>query len=140
MPKDVCVKLTREGLIAIAAFNPFHTALKIIERVQSHISSCLSCRGKYGRYVRERLTKMGYEIGKHETAIIPIFVRDRNKAYGVVKEAYERGLFLSLIEYPAVAPGSERIRLTVMATHTQQDLETAMKMLEELGKKYGVLS
>ena len=63
MPKDVCVKLTREGLIAIAAFNPFHTALKIIERVQSHISSCLLCRGKYGRYVRERkeLERKGYD-------------------------------------------------------------------------------
>jgi 8-amino-7-oxononanoate synthase len=90
-------------------------------------------------YVRRRLTEMGYELGGKDAPIIPIFVRDRAKVYGIVKEAYERGLFLSLIEYPAVAPGTERIRLTVMATHTQGDLDFALNLLQELGRKYGAL-
>ncbi len=94
---------------------------------------------KNSDFVRNSLSEMGYELGGKDAPIIPIFVRDRSKAYGVVKEAYERGLFLSLIEYPAVAPGTERIRLTVMATHTREDLETAMSMLKELGIKYGIL-
>ncbi len=89
--------------------------------------------------VRKRLTEMGFELGGLDAPIIPIFVRNRDKAYGVVKEAYERGLFLSLIEYPAVAPGSERIRLTVMATHTPQDIGFAMDLLGELGRKYGII-
>ena len=92
-----------------------------------------------GRYVRERLTAMGFDIGKHETAIIPVFIRDRQKANAIVKEAYERGVFLSPIEYPAVAVGTERIRLTVMATHTRSDLDTALDLVGELGRKYGVI-
>lgn len=89
--------------------------------------------------VRRRLTAMGYELGGKDAPIIPIFIRDRAKAYGIVKEAYERGLFLSLIEYPAVAPGTERVRLTIMATHSKEDIDTALTLLQKLGKKYGVL-
>lgn len=92
------------------------------------------------RYVREQLTDMGYEISNHETSIIPVFIRDREKANGIVKEAYERGLFLALIEYPAVAVGTERIRLTMMATHTDEDIKTALNLLNALGRKYGVLT
>ncbi len=89
--------------------------------------------------VRSELGGMGFDVGNSVTPIIPLYVRDRSKAYGIVKEAYERGLFLSLIEYPAVAPGTERVRLTVMATHTDDDLTFALKMLHELGIKYGVI-
>ncbi|RCK79086.1 MAG: 8-amino-7-oxononanoate synthase [Candidatus Ozemobacter sibiricus] len=89
--------------------------------------------------VRRRLTEAGFELGGLDAPIIPIFVRSREKVYAIVKEAYERGLFLSLIEYPAVAPGTERIRLTVMATHTPADLEFALSLLIELGRKYGVI-
>ncbi len=91
------------------------------------------------RIVRTSLEEMGYEVAGKDTPIIPVFIRNREKAYGIVKEAYERGLFLSLIEYPAVAPGTERIRLTVMATHSGEDLDFSMGLLRELGKKYGVL-
>ncbi|MBF0548371.1 MAG: aminotransferase class I/II-fold pyridoxal phosphate-dependent enzyme [Candidatus Riflebacteria bacterium] len=87
-------------------------------------------------YFRKGLSEMGYEISTHETSIIPIFIRDRLKAYAIVKEAYERGLFLSLIEYPVVAQGTERIRVTVMATHTRKDLDFSLNLLRELGKKY----
>ena len=49
-------------------------------------------------------------------------------------------LFLSMIEYPAVAQGTERIRLTCMATHTREDLETARDLLVELGREHGVIT
>ncbi len=89
--------------------------------------------------VRSRLTAAGFELGGQDAPIIPIYVLRREKVYAIVKEAYERGLFLSLIEYPAVAPGTERIRLTVMATHTPADLEFALGLLIELGRTYGVI-
>ncbi|HNV68904.1 MAG TPA: aminotransferase class I/II-fold pyridoxal phosphate-dependent enzyme [Candidatus Ozemobacteraceae bacterium] len=112
-----------------------HAALEIMEQ---HPELVMRLQQNAAR-VRRSLRDMGFEISNHETAIIPIFIRDRARAYGIVKEAYERGLFLSLIEYPAVAPGTERVRLTVMATHTDADLDTAMALLKELGQKYGVL-
>lgn len=112
-----------------------HAGLDVME---NH-PELVACLHENARTVRARLTAMGFEISNHETAIIPIFIRDRAKAYGIVKEAYERGLFLSLIEYPAVAPGTERVRLTVMATHTKEDIDTAMNLIQELGRKYGVL-
>lgn len=90
--------------------------------------------------VRARLGAMGFELGGKDAPIIAIYVRNRDKAYGVVKEAYERGLFLSLVEYPAVPPGTERIRLTVMATHTPPDIEFAMDLLGKLGRKYGIIA
>ncbi|MBI3039984.1 aminotransferase class I/II-fold pyridoxal phosphate-dependent enzyme [bacterium] len=90
-------------------------------------------------FLHKSLQDMKFDLGPAQTPIIPVFIRDRAKAYGIVKEAYERGLFLSLIEYPAVAPGTERIRLTAMATHTKSDLDYAIDLLGKLGRKYGVI-
>ncbi|MBF0502015.1 MAG: aminotransferase class I/II-fold pyridoxal phosphate-dependent enzyme [Candidatus Riflebacteria bacterium] len=129
----------RAGMFT-AAVAPMNVAacLAGLEVMQSHPELVEKLR-ENAAFLRNGLIEMGYEVGRDETAIIPVFVRDRIKAYAIVKEAYERGLFLSLIEYPAVAPGSERLRVTAMATHTREDLVTALSMLKELGHKYGVL-
>jgi glycine C-acetyltransferase len=87
-------------------------------------------------YIRQRLSAMGFEVSTHETAIIAVYIRNRARTYAIVKEAYERGLFLSLVEYPVVPHGTERIRLTAMATHNRDDLDRALDLLGELGRKY----
>jgi 8-amino-7-oxononanoate synthase len=93
------------------------------------------------RLMRTELRAMGFEVGgEGDTPILAIYIRDRGKTYAIVKEAYERGLFLAIVEYPAVAPGTERIRLTVSAAHTDEDITAALGLLKELGHRYGALT
>jgi glycine C-acetyltransferase len=49
------------------------------------------------------------------------------------------GLFANVFFYPLIAPGQERIRLSMMATHKKEHLDKALKILETIGKKYGII-
>ena len=46
---------------------------------------------------------------------------------------------LNPVYYPAVPKGLSRIRLSLMATHTQEDLDETLTVVEDALQKYGVI-
>ena len=50
------------------------------------------------------------------------------------QELLERGVFAQGIRYPSVPRGTERIRLTLTASHAKRDLDLALTVLAEVGK------
>ncbi len=65
-------------------------------------------------------------------AIIPLLVGDETKAVVAATALREQGIFLPAIRYPTVARGSARLRLTLTAAHTQEDLATLITALRSL--------
>ena len=65
------------------------------------------------------------------SAIVPVIVRESARALAAAKSMREDGIFVSAIRYPSVPEGSARLRLTVMATHTESDL---VRCAESLAK------
>lgn len=122
---------------AVAPMNiaAMHAALRVMQEEPGHLARLR----ENVEFMREGLADAGYDVGRSESAITPIMIRDAARCHALVREAYDEGLFLSMIEYPAVAVGTERIRLTCMANHTREDLETALEILVRLGRKHGVL-
>ena len=57
-----------------------------------------------------------------DTGIIPIIIGDEEKALQVSQELFNRGYYISAIRYPTVKRGSARLRIALMATHTQDQL------------------
>jgi 8-amino-7-oxononanoate synthase len=51
----------------------------------------------------------------------------------------EEGLFIQAIRPPTVAEGSARLRITLMATHTKDDLTGALEALGRAGKRYNLI-
>jgi glycine C-acetyltransferase len=45
---------------------------------------------------------------------------------------HQRGFFLNHVEFPAVKPAAQRFRISVMASHTQADLDRLLTALEEV--------
>jgi glycine C-acetyltransferase/8-amino-7-oxononanoate synthase len=66
------------------------------------------------------------------SAIIPIIVGDANRTMEISAKLFERGIFLSGIRPPTVPEGECRLRLTVTAIHTKEDLECLASSLREL--------
>jgi len=66
------------------------------------------------------------------SAIIPILIGDANQTMEISKKLFERGIFLSGIRPPTVPEGECRLRLTVTAIHTKEDLACLASSLQEL--------
>jgi glycine C-acetyltransferase len=91
------------------------------------------------RYMKENLKSLGFNVVNSESAIIPIIIGDDLALRKISKRIHEEGVYLNAIPYPAVPKGKSRLRLTLMATHTQEDLDKALEVLEKVGIEFGIL-
>ncbi len=89
--------------------------------------------------MKQGLRDLGYDLGDSETPILPVYVRDLMVAFQICKRLQEEGLFVNPVVSPAVAPGQELIRISLMATHTDQQVDFALEKLGKVGKEFGLL-
>ena len=83
------------------------------------------------RLMRELLTNAGLNIVDGETPIIPIIIGPAELANKISKELEKEGIIVSAIRPPSVPKDMSRLRLTVIATHTKEEIEyTAKKIIE----------
>jgi 7-keto-8-aminopelargonate synthetase-like enzyme len=89
--------------------------------------------------MRNGLRGLGFEIGDSETPILPLYCRDLMAAFKFCKRAQEEGVFVNPVVSPAVAPGHELIRISLMATHTDQQIDFALDKLGKVGKELSLI-
>ena len=87
---------------------------------------------KNSDYVRMHLKIMGFDWMNSSTPIIPILVKDPLQAVAMSNRLLEKGIFVQAIRPPTVPVGGSRLRLTVMASHTQEDLDQLLNALRML--------
>jgi 7-keto-8-aminopelargonate synthetase-like enzyme len=98
-------------------------ATAAIRLVQSPEGGAL-CEQLWSRVdeVRRQLPAGPWRLLPSRSAILPLVVGGEQPAVAIAAELRARGVFIPAIRYPTVARGRARLRLTVTATHTGQDL------------------
>ena len=91
------------------------------------------------KYLKNNLKSLGFNIGNSNSAIIPIIIGDDILLRKMAVEIHEKGLFLNSVFFPAVQKDSARIRLSVMATLNKKDLDDALNILENVGRKNKII-
>ncbi len=92
-------------------------------------------------YMRDNLRALGFELGKTETAVIPIYIRQDLRTIMMWKDLLEEyGVYTNPFISPGVPPKSAMLRTSYMATHERHHLDKALEAFEKVGKKYGVIS
>lgn len=91
-------------------------------------------------YALEKFRAAGFEIGNTESPIIPLYVRDVDKTFQVTKMAIDRGIFINPVIPPACAPQDTLVRMALMATHTEEQIDTAVEQLTACFKELGLLA
>lgn len=90
-------------------------------------------------YALDGFRNMGCEIGNTSTPIIPLFIRDNFKTFAVTTDLFNEGVFVNPVVSPAVAPHDTLIRFSLMATHTKEQVTTALEKIEKIFKKYDII-
>jgi 8-amino-7-oxononanoate synthase len=89
--------------------------------------------------MRERLKDAGFDTGPSETPIIPAVVGEDMTAFIMCTRLAEEGVFVNPVVSPAVDVGNALIRLSLMATHTEDEIHQAMDIMVKVGKELGVV-
>lgn len=72
--------------------------------------------------IRARLQAMGFDLAPSQTQIMPLHIGDAQQTVAISEYLYARGIYLYGIRPPTVPEGQSRLRLSVMATHTEDDM------------------
>jgi len=91
------------------------------------------------RRMHNEYRSLGFDIGTTQTPIIPIYIGDDMKTFQFWKMLSEEGIFVNPIISPAVAPGSQLLRTSYTATHTDEQLDRVLEVFKRVGKKMGVI-
>lgn len=81
----------------------------------------------------------GFEIGATESPIIPLYVRDVDKTFLVTRRAFEEGVFINPVIPPACAPQDTLVRFALMATHSKEQVATAVEKLLKVFKELNII-
>jgi glycine C-acetyltransferase len=85
------------------------------------------------------LKSLGFDTMLTETAIVPVLCVEDEKAFAMTREAQHNDVFVLPVVSPAVPEGTARLRATVTAGHEPSEIERAMDVIGEAGKKLGII-
>ena len=76
--------------------------------------------------VRDGLARLGYSLGDSRSQILPLMIGDADECMRLSDRLLDRGIFAQGIRPPTVPPGTSRLRITLMATHTSDQIDRAL--------------
>jgi 8-amino-7-oxononanoate synthase len=87
--------------------------------------------------IRSELEREGFDVRGSRTQIVPLVVGDAQLSVRICEGALERGVFAQAIRPPTVPPGTSRLRLSVMASHREEELRTAARSIAQAARAVG---
>ena len=135
------IKHNSRSLIFSASMTPASTAsvlasIEIMENEPERIKHLWDITV----YALDAFKTAGFDTGKSETPIIPLFIRDDIKALQMTMMLLEEGIFVNPVVSPAVPKEDCLIRYSLMATHTKEQVEISVEKITKAAKTLGILT
>ena len=127
-------------LVFTAALPPSNTAgvlaaLHVMQREPER----RECLWVNARRLQAGLRSMGFDIGTTETPIVPFLIGEFEKTLLFWRKLFDAGVFTNPVVPPALPPSRCRLRTSVMATHSADQIDYALETFGRLGKELGVI-
>jgi 8-amino-7-oxononanoate synthase len=89
--------------------------------------------------LKKGLISLGFDLGASTTPILPVYCRDTTLAFKFSRRLDEEGVFVNPVVSPGVPPGQELVRVSLMATHTDAQIDFALEKFGKVGKELHLL-
>ncbi|MEW5931675.1 MAG: aminotransferase class I/II-fold pyridoxal phosphate-dependent enzyme [Gemmatimonadota bacterium] len=91
-------------------------------------------------YLRGGLQSLGFDTAESETPIIPVSTGHMEHTFIFWKALFDAGVFTNPVLPPAVPESACRLRTSVMATHTREQLDQVLEAFARVGRNLGIVS
>ncbi len=111
-------------------------ALDILETEPWRIDKLM----RNARKMREELRAIGFRVGEHDSAVVPVIIGDTEKVLVMWRHLFDAGVFVNAFIRPGVPPGMEMLRTSYMATHEDEHLDKILDVFATVGKRLGIIN
>lgn len=112
-----------------------HAALDMLDREPELVAHLRA----NARYLRGEIEDLGLTTRPGVGGIVPLYLPD-GVARDFNRTIFKRGVFAHVMEYPMVPPGLERVRFSLMANHTREQLDQALQVVAETARACSLLN
>lgn len=91
------------------------------------------------RTMKQGLQAAGFNTGRSETPIVPVIIGDAKLTQQFSRALFDEGIFVMPIVFPTVPQGTARVRVMNSATHTKEDIQTAIATFTRVGKALQII-
>ena len=91
------------------------------------------------RRLHDGFRSVGFDIGPTQTPIVPVLIGPLEKTFHMWRRLFDGGVFTNPVAPPAVPPSQCRLRTSLMATHTFDQIDFAVEQFARIGRDLGVI-
>ncbi len=95
---------------------------------------------KLSNFARDGFRSAGFDTGRSETPIIPLYIRDNIKALQITRDLLDDGIFVNPVVSPAVPRNDSLIRYSLMATHTFEQVELSIEKITRAARNLDIIN
>jgi 8-amino-7-oxononanoate synthase len=134
------IKHNSRSLIFSASMTPA-SAASVLAAIEIMVSEPQRIQNLWDvtNYALNGFKSLGFETGKSESPIIPLFIRDDIKALKLTQILLGEGVFVNPVVSPAVPKEDSLIRFSLMATHTNAQVDIALDKISKTSKLLGII-
>jgi 8-amino-7-oxononanoate synthase len=89
--------------------------------------------------LRDGLRRIGFDLGSAAAHIVPVILGRTELAVQVAQLLFERGFMVPAIRQPSVPPGKARLRISLMSSHSDSDIDELIEALTHFGRDLALL-
>ena len=128
------------SLLFSASMSPANTAAVLAAlRIMVSEPERIARLWKNTERMKQGLLSLGFDLGKSQTPILPLYVRDMLKTFQFCRRLEEERIFINPVVSPGVPPGEELLRVSLMATHTFEQIDRSLEKFQKVGKELGLI-
>jgi len=91
------------------------------------------------RRLHEGFRNLGFDIGDTQTPIVPVVIGPMEKTFMFWRRLFDAGVFTNPVMPPAVPASQCRLRTSLMATHSFEQIDFCLDQFGQIGRELGVI-